>query len=56
MQRGRVIVIVVVAQMLVPVTFLTPSWKRAFPGTPGMHTMELMVHNQNTHHKLTNFT
>ena len=21
-------------------------WKHAFPGTPGMHTMELMVHNQ----------
>ena len=33
-----------------------PSWKRAFPGTPGMHTIELMVHNQNTLHKLTNFT
>ena len=33
-----------------------PSWKRALPGTPGMHTTELMVHNQNTHHKLTNFT
>ena len=30
------------------------SWKHAFPGTPGMHTMELMVHNQTTHHKLTN--
>ena len=29
-----------------------PSWKHAFPGTPGMHTIELMVHNQNTHHKL----
>ena len=28
-------------------------WKHAFPGTPGMHTIELMVHNQNTHHKLT---
>ena len=32
------------------------SWKHAFPGTPGMHTIELMVHNQNPHHKLTNFT
>ena len=31
------------------------SWKHAFPGTPGMHMIELMVHNQNTHHKLTNF-
>ena len=24
--------------------------------TPGMHTIELMIHNQNTHHKLTSFT
>ena len=32
------------------------SWKRAFPGTPGIHTIELMVHNQTTLHKLTNFT
>ena len=30
--------------------------EHAFPGTPGMHTIELMVHNQNTHHKLTMFT
>ena len=30
-----------------------PSWKHASPGTPGMHTIELMIHNQNTHHKLT---
>ena len=30
-----------------------PSWKHAFPGTPGMHMIELMIHNQNTHHKLT---
>ena len=33
-----------------------PSWKHAFPGTPGMHMIELMIHNQNTHHKLTIFT
>ena len=39
-----------------PFARTAPSWKRAFPGTPGMHTIELMVHNQNTHHKLTNFT
>ena len=32
------------------------SWKRAFPGTPGMHTIELRVHNQNTHHIHTKFT
>ena len=31
-------------------------WKHAFQGTPGMHMIELTVHNQNTHHKLTNFT
>ena len=24
--------------------------------TTGMHTIELMIHNQNTHHKLTMFT
>ena len=30
-----------------------PSWKHTFPGTPGMHTIELMIHNQTTHHKLT---
>ena len=28
-------------------------WKHAFPGTPGMYTIELMVNNQNTHYKLT---
>ena len=39
-----------------PFARTAPSWKHAFPGTPGMHTIELMVHNQNTHHKLTNFT
>ena len=39
-----------------PFARTAPSSKRAFPGTPGMHTIELMVHNQNTHHKLTNFT
>ena len=39
-----------------PFARTAPSWKRAFPGTPGMHTIELMVHNQNTLHKLTNFT
>ena len=32
------------------------SWKHAFPGTPGIHTIELIVHNQNTHHKLTIYT
>ena len=37
-------------------TRTAPSWKRAFPGRPGMHTIELMVHNQSTHHKLPNFT
>ena len=36
-----------------PFARTAPSWKHAFPGTPGMHTIELMVHNQNTHHKLT---
>ena len=39
-----------------PFARTAPSWKRAFPGTPGMHMIELMVHNQNTHHKLTIFT
>ena len=39
-----------------PFARTAPSWKHAFPGTPGMHTIELMIHNQNTHHKLTNFT
>ena len=39
-----------------PFARTAPSWKRAFPGRPGMHTIELVVHNQNTHHKLTNFT
>ena len=39
-----------------PFARTAPSWKHAFPGTPGMHTIELMVHNQNTHHKLTIFT
>ena len=39
-----------------PVARTAPSWKRAFPGTPGMHTIELRVHNQNTHHKRTKFT
>ena len=32
------------------------SWEHAFPGTPGMHTTELRVHNQNTHHRCTKFT
>ena len=32
------------------------SWEHAFPGTPGMHTIELRVHNQNTHHRRTTFT
>ena len=39
-----------------PFARTAPSWKHAFPGTPGMHTIELMIHNQNTHHKLTIFT
>ena len=39
-----------------PFARTAPSWKHAFPGTPGMHTIELMIHNQNTHHKLTSFT
>ena len=43
-------------QKVTPFARTAPSWKHAFPGTPGMHTIELMVHNQNTHHKLTNFT
>ena len=30
-----------------PFARTAPSWKRAFPGTPGMHTIELRVHNQN---------
>ena len=39
-----------------PFARTAPSWKHAFPGTPGMHTIELMIHNQTTHHKLTRFT
>ena len=39
-----------------PFARTAPSWKRAFPGTPGMHMIELMVHSQTTHHKLTPFT
>ena len=39
-----------------PFARTAPSWKLAFPGRPGMHTIELVVHNQNTHHKLTTFT
>ena len=39
-----------------PFARTAPSWKHAFPGTPEMHTIELMIHNQNTHHKLTIFT
>ena len=39
-----------------PFARTAPSWKHAFPGTPGMHTIELMIHNQNTHHKLSIFT
>ena len=39
-----------------PFARTAPSWKHAFPGTPGMHTIELMIYNQNTHHKLTIFT
>ena len=41
---------------MTPFTRTIPSWKRAFPGTPGMHMIELMVHNQKTHHKHTKFT
>ena len=29
-----------------PFARTAPSWKRAFPGTPEMHSIELMVHNQ----------
>ena len=36
-----------------PLPRTAPSWKHAFPGTPGMHMIELMIQNQNTHHKLT---
>ena len=32
------------------------SWKHAFPGRPGMHTIELRVHNQNTYPRRTKFT
>ena len=39
-----------------PFPWTALSWKHAFPGTPGMHMIELMIHNQNTHHKLTRFT
>ena len=39
-----------------PFARTAPSWKRAFPGTPGMHMIELRVHNQNTHHRRTKFT
>ena len=39
-----------------PFARTAPSWKHAFPGTPGMHTIELRVHNQNTHHRRTKFT
>ena len=41
---------------MTPFARTAPSWKRAFPGTPGMHRIELMSHNQNTHHKLTTLT
>ena len=42
-----------IPKRVTPFARTAPSWKRAFPGTPGMHTIELIVHNQNTHHKLT---
>ena len=29
------------------------SWKHAFPGRPGMHTIELVHHNRNAHHRHT---
>ena len=41
---------------LTPLPGLHPPWEHAFPGTSRMHTIELMLHNQNTHHKRTNFT
>ena len=44
-----------VPKSVTPFARTTPSWKHAFLGTPGMHTIELMIHNQNTHHKLTIF-
>ena len=45
-----------VSKGVTPFARTAPSWKRVFPGRPGMHTIELVVHNQNTHHKLTKFT
>ena len=39
-----------------PFARTAPSWKHAFPGTPGMHMIELRVNNQNTHHRRTKFT
>ena len=39
-----------------PFARTAPSWKHAFPGTPVIQMIELMIHNQNTHHKLTSFT
>ena len=47
---------ILIPKGVTPFARTAPSWKRAFPGTPGMHTIELMVHNRNTHHKLTSFT
>ena len=32
------------------------SWKHAFPGRPGMHTIELVHHNRNAHDRHTKFT
>ena len=45
-----------ILKSVTPFARTAPSWKHAFPGTPGMHTIELMVHNQTTLHKLTKFT
>ena len=39
-----------------PLPGLHPPWKHAFPGTPWMHMIELMLHNQTTHHRRTSFT
>ena len=47
---------ITVTKGVTPFARTAPSWKRAFPGTPGMHMIELMVHNQNTLHKFTYLT
>ena len=35
---------------------VSSSWKHAFPGRPGMHTIELVHHNRDAHHRRTKFT